>query len=109
MSGSRGKVTSFRNRRRTLRNRRVLLPIAFLALKGAAFGQAPPGPAKIRLDEAIKLALDHNHSLLATRTTVQQSLANEVTANLRPNPTLFTDWEYLPIIHGAPSGTGFLQ
>jgi cobalt-zinc-cadmium efflux system outer membrane protein len=92
-----------------LRNRRVLLPIAFLALKGAAFGQAPPGPAKITLDEAIQLALDHNHSLLATRTTVQQSLANEVTANLRPNPTLFTDWEYLPIIHGAPNGTGFLQ
>jgi len=33
---------------------------------------------------------------------VQQSEAQEVTANLRPNPTLFTDWEYLPLVH--PNG-----
>ena len=44
------------------------------------------------------MALQHNHSLLATRTTVQQSQAQEITANLRPNPTFFTDWEYLPAI-----------
>jgi cobalt-zinc-cadmium efflux system outer membrane protein len=30
---------------------------------------------------------------------VQQSEAQEITANLRPNPTLFTDWEYLPLVH----------
>jgi outer membrane protein, heavy metal efflux system len=60
-------------------------------------------------DDAIQMALRNNHSLLATRTTVQQSLANEVTANLRPNPTLFTDWEYLPILGGAPHGTGLLS
>jgi cobalt-zinc-cadmium efflux system outer membrane protein len=45
------------------------------------------------------MALQHNHSLLAARTTVPQSEAQEVTANLRPNPTLFTDWEYLPLVH----------
>jgi cobalt-zinc-cadmium efflux system outer membrane protein len=63
----------------------------------AAFGQAPPGPVRITLDEAIQMALQHNHNLLAARTTVQQSEAQETTANLRPNPTLFTDWEYLPL------------
>jgi len=60
-------------------------------------GQAPPGPAKITLDDAIKLASQYNHSLLAARTTIAQNQANEVTANLRPNPTVFTDWEYLPL------------
>jgi len=62
-------------------------------------GQTPPAPAKVTLDQAIQMALQHNHSLLAARTTVQQSEAQEVTANLRPNPTLFTDWEYLPLVH----------
>ena len=66
-------------------------------------------PVRITLDQAIQMGLQHNHSLLATRTTVQQSLANEVTANLRPNPTLFTDWEYLPVLSGTPSGTGLLS
>jgi len=59
-----------------------------------AFAQAP---VKITLDQAIDLALKHNHALQAARTTIQQSQAAEITANLRPNPTFFTDWEYLPI------------
>ncbi len=59
-------------------------------------GQAQ-GPFRITLDQAIQMALQHNHNLLATRTTVQQNQAQEITANLRPNPTLFTDWEYLPL------------
>ncbi len=74
---------------------------AMLAL--SAFGQAP---TTITLDQAIQLALANNHSLLAARTTVPQSLANEVTANLRPNPTLFTDWEYLPLYN---PGVGILD
>lgn len=53
------------------------------------------------MDEAIQMALQHNHSILAARTTIQQSQAEETTANLRPNPSLFADWEYLPL--GSPS------
>jgi cobalt-zinc-cadmium efflux system outer membrane protein len=82
--------------------------LSWLSLCGLAFGQGAT-PVRITLDDAIQMALRNNHSLLATRTTVQQSLANEVTANLRPNPTLFTDWEYLPILGGAPHGTGLLS
>jgi len=59
------------------------------------------GPVKVTLDDAIELALKHNHALLAAQTTIQQSEALEVQADLRPNPTLFSDWEYLPL--GSPS------
>jgi len=47
------------------------------------------------------MAVQHNHNLLAARTTIQQSQAEETTANLRPNPTLFADWEYLPLTSSA--------
>lgn len=57
------------------------------------------GPVRITLDEAIQLALQHNHNLLAARTTIQQSQAEEITANLRPNPTLVGDAEYLSPSH----------
>jgi cobalt-zinc-cadmium efflux system outer membrane protein len=65
----------------------------------AASAQTPAGPVKITLDDAIQMAYQHNHNLLAARTTIAQNQAQEVTANLRPNPTLFTDWEYLPLYH----------
>jgi cobalt-zinc-cadmium efflux system outer membrane protein len=67
------------------------------------------GPAKITLDEAIQLALQHNHNLLAARTTIQQSQAEETTANLRPNPTLFTDWEYLPLFSPSSQNSQYLH
>jgi cobalt-zinc-cadmium efflux system outer membrane protein len=65
------------------------------------YGQATNGPLRITLDEAIQMALQHNHSIIAARTTIEQSQDLEVTANLRPNPLLFTDWEYLPL--GSPA------
>ena len=76
----------------------VLLP---LSSANFAFGQTVKGPVRITLDEAVQMALQHNHNMLAARTAIDQSLALEVTANLRPNPTLFADWEYLPF--GSPA------
>jgi cobalt-zinc-cadmium efflux system outer membrane protein len=67
--------------------------VAGALLAGSAFAQ---GPVKITLEDAIRLALQHNHNLLAARTTIDQSKDQEITANLRPNPALFGDWEYLP-------------
>ena len=78
----------------------IMTAMLACALGSPAFGQST-GPARITLDEAIQMALQHNHNLLAARTTIQQSEAEETTANLRPNPTLFTDWEYLPLNHSA--------
>ena len=70
------------------------------ALTHPALGQAT-GTSRITLDEAIQMALQHNHNLLAARTTIPQAEAEETTANLRPNPSLFADWEYLPL--GSPA------
>jgi cobalt-zinc-cadmium efflux system outer membrane protein len=83
-----------------LRSIRTCLVTTMLAcaLCSAAFGQST-GPASVTLDEAIQMALQHNHNLLAARTTIQQSQAEEITANLRPDPTLIGDAEYLSPTH----------
>ena len=78
----------------------VVYAMTACALAGPAFAQSA-GPTSITLDEAIQMALQHNHNLLAARTTIQQSQAEEMTANMRPNPSLFMDWEYLPLNHSA--------
>ena len=68
----------------------------FAIIPRQAHGQSVP--VRITLDQAIDLALKHNHSLIALRTTILQSQAQEVTANLRPNPTLDFDSQFLPIL-----------
>lgn len=62
-----------------------------------AFGQAVQSPIRITLDQAVQLALAHNHALQAARTTIAQAKDAEVTANLRPNPTLGVDYIGLPL------------
>jgi cobalt-zinc-cadmium efflux system outer membrane protein len=66
----------------------------FLLLVGTASGQ---NTTLISLDQAVDLALAHNHSILATRTMILQNQAQEITANLRPNPTLSADSQFIPI------------
>jgi cobalt-zinc-cadmium efflux system outer membrane protein len=109
MYGLRETAINFQNRRQPLNSpvllRRVGVYVVLTLVLGnvlmsSAFPQSA-GPTGITLDEAIQMALQHNHNMLAARTTIQQSEAEETTANLRPNPTLFADWEYLPL--GAPS------
>jgi len=73
-------------------------------LSGPEMGaQTQPGtpqpPARISLDEAVQLALRHNHALAAARSTIQQSQALELTANLRPNPVLLSDAQFLPVFN----------
>jgi outer membrane protein, heavy metal efflux system len=65
----------------------------FLLPVGAASGQ---NTTLITLDQAIDLALAHNHSIKATRTLILQNQAFEITANLRPNPTLGADSQFVP-------------
>ena len=72
----------------------ILVACTVAALLASAQTQ---GPVRITLDDAVQMAIQHNHTLLAARTTIQQSEAEEITQGLRPNPNLFADWEYLPL------------
>ena len=67
-----------------------------------------PGSQLITLDQAIQMASTHNHSLLAQRTTVQQNEAEEITANLRPDPVLTGDVQYLPIFQPSNFSLDYL-
>src|ERR1035441_1061390 len=101
----------------------VLLVLA-LFLKGAGAqsppGQPPPSPqaptlatkpgaVTISLDDAIRMALEHNHNLLAARTVIQQDQAEETTANLRPNPVLLGDSQFLPVFQPSQFSSDYLD
>ncbi len=92
-------------------SRRFLLLAAavtlFLLPMGTAAGQ---NTTLISLDQAIDLALAHNHSIKATRTLILQNQAQEITANLRPNPTLGVDSQFIPFFSPQDfSGTNLSQ
>jgi len=74
---------------------RRLVPTAMLLLLWGETGAAQ-NTTLINLDQAIALALKHNHSIQATRTLILQNQAQEITANLRPNPTLGADTQFIP-------------
>jgi cobalt-zinc-cadmium efflux system outer membrane protein len=74
--------------------RYLTFPAALLGFATVAFGQT--APVRVTLDQAIQLALAHNHALLAARNTIAQSQDEEITANLRPNPVLGADVVGLP-------------
>ncbi|MGB0034964.1 MAG: TolC family protein [Candidatus Acidiferrales bacterium] len=80
--------------------RSIVVAVA-LCLYGSGFAQSTPaqtqGPVKVTLDDAIQMALQHNHNLQAARTVIQQNEASETTANLRPNPVLTADAQFMPI------------
>jgi len=101
-----------------------LLVTAFVSI--AASAQSPPAPTQsappaaqalaqnraavtISLDDAIQMALQHNHNILAARTTIQQNEAEETTANLRPNPVILSDWQFLPIFQPSQFSADYLD
>jgi cobalt-zinc-cadmium efflux system outer membrane protein len=67
-----------------------------------------PQPTRITLEEAIRLALQHNHALLAAQSTILQNQAQEITANLRPNPTLSFDTQFFPLFNPGEFNTTYL-
>ncbi|MGC1482263.1 MAG: TolC family protein [Candidatus Acidiferrum sp.] len=68
-----------------------------------------PPPKRISLDEAIRLALQHNHALLAAQSTILQNQAQEITANLRPNPTLSWDSQFFPLFNPSQFTASYLE
>ncbi|HYK39652.1 MAG TPA: TolC family protein, partial [Candidatus Eremiobacteraceae bacterium] len=105
----------------------LAMALASLAINAGAVGQqasqAPPAgpagpapipvtpanaPAHISLEEAIRLALQHNHALQAARSTILISQADEITANLRPNPTIQWDSQFFPLFHPDQFNSDYL-
>ena len=68
-----------------------------------------PGAVTISLDDAIQMALQHNHNLLAARTVIQQNQAEETTANLRPNPVIMGDSQFLPIFQPSQFSADYID
>jgi cobalt-zinc-cadmium efflux system outer membrane protein len=98
----------------------VALPLSEIAGAQSTPAQTPsppqaqtlaqkPGAVTITLDDAIQMALRHNHTLLAARTTIQQSEAEETTANLRPNPVILGDSQFLPIFQPSQFNSDYLD
>jgi cobalt-zinc-cadmium efflux system outer membrane protein len=112
-----------------MRSLRICLPVFLVStlFVDSVGGQSPPSPSQsppappaqklaakpggvmISLDEAIQMALEHNHSLLAARTVIQQNQAEETTANLRPNPVLLGDSQFLPIFQPSQFNADYLD
>ena len=62
--------------------------------------QDRPAATQITLEQAIALALANSPSIKAARTQIQQNQAQEITANLRPNPVLSWDSQFIPVFSG---------
>ena len=83
------------------------LAIVTLAASVPVCAQGPSQQTVVRIDlnQAIQLALAHNHSLKATETLVPQDQAEEITAGLRPNPQFVYDDLFVPIEPSQFNGT----
>lgn len=102
-----------------MRTERVRFAIAaFVVCLGATAAASPTsaqaplgvqGPVKITLDDAIQMALRHNHNLLAARTMIQQDQDAEITANLRPNPVLIGDAQFIPIFQPDQFSSAYID
>jgi len=79
------------------------------AAQGATGASGQTAQVRLTLDQAIALALQHNHSVLAARSTIQQGHAQEITANLRPNPVLLGDSQFLPFFQPSNFTSDYLQ
>jgi cobalt-zinc-cadmium efflux system outer membrane protein len=67
-----------------------------------------PAATHLSLDETIRLALQHNHALQAARSTILQGQAQEITANLRPNPVISWDSQFFPLFNPSQFSTDYL-
>ena len=84
-------------------------PATTAAAAGSQAAAAPIPSMRVTLDDAVRLALQHNHALQAMRSTILQSQAEEITANLRPNPALGIDTQYVPIFQPSKFSGDYLN
>ncbi len=83
--------------------------IFFVLCCQTVIAQQSPPSVRVDLEQAIQMAVAHNHSLKAARTQIQQSEAEEITAALRPNPVFTYDDLYLPIFNPGQFTANYLD
>ena len=99
--------------------------LVLLAAATSTLAQQKPAPAspatlepqrpsssattRLSLEDAIRIAVDHNHALQAARTIILQNQAQEITANLRPNPTISWDSQFFPLFSPSNFNTDYLE
>ncbi|HTV54831.1 MAG TPA: TolC family protein, partial [Terriglobia bacterium] len=76
---------------------RIVVQALWVTLATGASAPSQVAPVRIDLEQAITLAIEHNHALKAARTQIDQSRAQETTAAIRPNPVLTYDDLYIPL------------
>jgi cobalt-zinc-cadmium efflux system outer membrane protein len=82
------------------------IAVAVLILPVCGQAQTADAAAKlISKDDAVRIALAYNQSLRANRLNIDQSKANEVTAGLKPNPSMSLGADAIPIF--APQSIRF--
>ncbi len=87
----------------------AILLLAWTAGSGSATAQQNAPLSRIDLEQAIQLAINHNHALKAAENTIQQSQAEEITAAIRPNPVFTYDDLYVPIFSPNQLNTSTLD
>ncbi len=97
-----------RAKRRGLLSAAIFL-LGWTAGSMAASAQQAPRLSRVDLDQAIQLAIKHNHALKAAENTIQQSEAEEITAAIRPNPVFTYDDLYVPLFSPSQLNTTTLD
>ena len=73
--------------------------VIVLAFPVAAWPQAPPqAPMRLSLDDAIQLALNRNQAIRAQRLAIDASRADQITAGLKPNPSVSFGADGFPLL-----------
>ena len=94
-------MINHKSTRSTKKHRRgwsaVTLLVGWFSASLAASAQQTSPLSRVDLDQAIQLAIQHNHSLKAAENTIQQSEAQGITAAIRPNPVFTYDDLYVPL------------
>jgi len=95
---------------RVRERRSSTLALALAATLGAAVSAQTPAPMpRLTMDDAVRLALERNQTLRAQRLTIDESKADEITAGLKPNPSLSLGVDGLAVFSPSQIDFGFLS
>ncbi len=89
--------------------RAAILLLAWAGMGVASEAQQAPRSSRIDLEQAIQLAVAHNHALKAAENLILQSQAEEITASIRPNPVFTYDDLFVPIFSPHQFNTSTLD